>query len=283
MNDSDNIKGIFFFDLDGTLLDNRIDKVPESALTALSELKRQGCKVVISTGRDMDTHYSVKYIDIVKPDAIIHANGNKITIGGRLLYKHVMDKKLLRRIIDFSKEHGICVGTSVGNEDFYVNLNKKVYADESYNKYINRNFADVEELFSRNIEVHALSFAGDIFTEGRLLEQNFTNIRLLPFNTGVGADIIEEGYTKADGMRRVCDYYKVPYDKTYAIGDSMNDIHIIKEAGVGIAMGNADQPVKDAADFVTTDIADNGVYNACVRLGLIKGTADETADRRFTQ
>ncbi len=269
MNSHNGIKGIVFFDLDGTLLDNNTDRVPESTLKALDALKARGYKRVISTGRDMDTHYSSKYVDIVKPDAIIHSNGSKITIGGRQLYKHVMDKKLLRRMIDFCKARDICIGTSVGNEDFYVNFAKKVHADNAYNKYINRNFVNIEELFTRDIEVCAMSFAGNVETEGRLLEQHFDNITLLPFNTGEGADIIEQGYTKADGLHKVCDYYGVPYDKTYAFGDSMNDVHIIKEAKVGVAMGNAEQAVKEAADFVTTNITDNGIYNACVRLGLI--------------
>ena len=269
---SNGIKGIFFFDLDGTLLDNNTDRVPQSALKALDGLRSQGLKVVISTGRDMDTQYSAKYTDIVKPDAIIHSNGRKITVGAKQLYKHVMDKKLLRHMVDFCRDRGICIGTSIGSEDFYINLNKKVYADKAYNKFINRNFVDIEALFNRDLDVCALSFAGDIETEGRLLEQKFESIKLLPFSTNVGADIIEDGCTKADGMIKVCDYYNVSYDKTYAIGDSMNDVNIIKSARVGIAMGNAEQRVKDAADFVTTAVSDNGIYNACAKLGFIKDT-----------
>lgn len=270
MKSNNDIKGIFFFDLDGTLLDNNTDKVPESALKAIDELRAHGVKVVISTGRDMETQYSAKYANIVKPDAIIHSNGSKITVGAKQLYKHVMDKKLLRRMVDFCRKHDICIGTSVGNEDFYINLNKKIYADKAYNKYINRNFVDIEALFARDIDVVALSFAGNVETDGRLLEQQFESINLLPFSTNVGADIIENGCTKADGMIKMCDYYKVSQDKTYAIGDSMNDVHIIKSAGVGIAMGNAEQRVKEAADFVTTDVANNGIYNACAKLGFIR-------------
>lgn len=271
MNGSKDIKGIFFFDLDGTLLNNKVDEVPESALKTIDELKAQGYKIVISTGRDMDTHYSSKYVGIVKPDAIIHANGNKITIEGRQLFEHVMDMQLLRDIVDFCREKDICVGTSVGKEDFYINNDKKIHADSVYNKFINRNFVDIEELFRRNISVFALSFAGDTETDGKVLEQHFPMLTLLPFSTNTGADIVEEGFTKADGMYKVCDYYGAPYDRTYAFGDSMNDVHILKAAHTGVAMGNAEQAVKDAADYVTTDIADNGIYNACVKLGLIKG------------
>ena len=49
----------------------------------------------------------------------------------------------------------------------------------------------------------------------------------------------------------------------------MNDIEILKRAGVGVAMGNAHDKLKEVADMVTDDIDKDGVYNACVKLGLI--------------
>ena len=54
-----------------------------------------------------------------------------------------------------------------------------------------------------------------------------------------------------------------------AFGDSMNDYEIIQAVGTGIAMGNADQRLKAVADYVTADIGDDGIYKACVHLGLI--------------
>lgn len=54
-----------------------------------------------------------------------------------------------------------------------------------------------------------------------------------------------------------------------AFGDSYNDLEIVSEAGTGVAMGNAIEELKNAADFVTDDVGKDGVYNACVKLGLI--------------
>ena len=102
-----------------------------------------------------------------------------------------------------------------------------------------------------------------------VLTGRFNMLSLLPFNTGIGADVIENGFTKADGMYKVCDYFGVPHDHTYAFGDSQNDLHILKAAEVGIAMGNADPVLKAAADYVTDAIDRDGIYNACVHFGLI--------------
>ncbi len=268
-NKGSNTNKIVFFDLDGTLLDNNTDKLPESTLTALSELRAGGIVTALSTGRDMDTHYSVRYVDMVKPDAIIHSNGSKITIGDRLLFDHVIDRGLLREVVDFAKAHDICVGTSVGGGDYYTIPAKKREADMAYNKYLTRNFLDVEELFAKGIEVHTLSFAGDTETEGRVLTERFNMLSILPFNTGTGADVIEKGFTKADGMYKVCDYFGIAREHTYAFGDSQNDLHILKAAKVGIAMGNADPVLKAAADYVTDDIDKDGIYKACKHFKLI--------------
>ena len=84
-----------------------------------------------------------------------------------------------------------------------------------------------------------------------------------------GADIIERGNSKAEGLKRLCDYYGINLADTVAFGDSYNDIEIISEAGIGVAMGNAIEELKNAADFITDEVGKDGVYNACVRLGLI--------------
>ncbi|MCQ2400608.1 MAG: HAD family hydrolase [Lachnospiraceae bacterium] len=262
-------KGIVFFDLDGTLLDNSCDQVPDSALLGLSELRKNGYVIVLSTGRDMDTHYSVKYKDIVKPDAIIHRNGNRITIGEEELFIHYMDKGLLRRIIDFCLINGLCVGTSIGESDYFTIPEEKTRSDVSYRGFSERNYRSVEELFNDDILVSAIDFAGNIKKAKTLVEAKFPELTLFPFNSGTGADVVETGFSKADGMVRLCEYYRIPIENTYAFGDSQNDIPMLKKAAVGVAVGNAADSVKEAADMVTDHISDGGIYNALKLLKLI--------------
>ena len=86
-------KRIASFDLDQTLLDHGTYRIPDSALRALERL-REDFYIVLSTGRDMDTYYSREYRDIVKPDAIIHMNGTKTTVGEELIYEQTIEKEL---------------------------------------------------------------------------------------------------------------------------------------------------------------------------------------------
>lgn len=81
--------------------------------------------------------------------------------------------------------------------------------------------------------------------------------------------MIEREASKARGLERLCAYFKIPMEKTVAFGDSMNDYEIVRAAGIGVAMGNAVEELKQVADYVTTPIGEDGVWNACVNLKLL--------------
>ena len=68
------------FDLDMTLLDHKTGRIPDSAMKAIEQLRKKH-RIVLATGRDMDNYYSIAYRDLIQPDAIVHMNGTKITIG----------------------------------------------------------------------------------------------------------------------------------------------------------------------------------------------------------
>ena len=101
------------------------------------------------------------------------------------------------------------------------------------------------------------------------MEKAFPSVTLRVFSIDYGADVIENGFSKAAGLRCLCEHFGVPMSETYAFGDSMNDYEIIKEAAVGIAMGNGREDLKKAADYVAADIADGGIWKACLHFGLI--------------
>lgn len=265
-----NYKGAVFFDLDGTLLNNKIDQVPESAKKALKMLKQNRYLVCLSTGRDMDTGYSRKYLTEIDPDAVIHMNGSKITVGGCILLKHEMDRELLRKLIDYSVKNGFCIGTTIGDGDYYTDPEQKSYNDSLWNKFLNRNFLPVEQLFKENLPVISMSFASrDVLSVKEKVEKDIPEVKLFPFNGNTGADIVELGFSKAQGIQRICDYFNIDLENTYAFGDSPNDLPMFDIASKGIAMGNADTSVKDKADMVTDPIDQDGIYNACIKLGLI--------------
>lgn len=266
MRDLTGKRGIVSFDLDHTLLDNDKNEICASALLAIEKM-RPHYYIVIASGRDMDNYYSREFKDIVKPDAIIHQNGTKITIGDELFMLHLMEPELVKRIMDYAEKNGLSVGTTVDGKDYFTHPELKAEADRSYNKFIKRNFVAADELYK--LPVRALYYSGRNDEDDAAFLREFPMMRLLTFSSGRGADLVEKGYSKADGLKRLCGHYGIDIKDTYAFGDSMNDLEIIKAAGTGIAVGNAVQELKEAADMVCDDIKNDGIYKACRDLGLI--------------
>lgn len=276
------ISGIVCFDLDHTLLDNEKNEICASAMLAVEKLREAGFIIVIASGRDMDNYYSYMFRDLVKPDAVIHQNGTRVAVRRdespyapqkgpdqyKLIWDHFMDPALLRSILQYAGEKGLCVGTTVDGKDYFTRPELKVQADKSYNKFLKRNFVPAEGLL--NLPVRALSYAGRNTADKEAFLKRFPSVRLLMFSSGEGADLVEACCSKAKGLQCLCAYYKVPIEKTWAFGDSENDIEILKEAGCGIAVGNAMEETKQAADYVTDDIRKDGIWKACTALGLIR-------------
>lgn len=75
--------------------------------------------------------------------------------------------------------------------------------------------------------------------------------------------------TKKTGIEKILEYYHASKEEAVGIGDSENDIPMFEACGLGIAMGNGTSGIKAKADYITTDILDNGLYNAFVYAGII--------------
>ena len=82
-------------------------------------------------------------------------------------------------------------------------------------------------------------------------------------------EILVKGHNKATGLEEAVKYYQTSLENCYAFGDSNNDMEMIQTAGHGIAMGNACEELKKAADYITTDIDEDGIFNALRHFHLI--------------
>lgn len=83
------------------------------------------------------------------------------------------------------------------------------------------------------------------------------------------ADVTARNADKGRGLLAVAAHQGIDVNETAAFGDGGNDIPIVKTAGVGIAMGNANDALKAVADYVTTSVDDDGIYNALKHLKII--------------
>ena len=75
-------------------------------------------------------------------------------------------------------------------------------------------------------------------------------------------DVTAKGNTKQRGIDEIIRHFGIRLDETMAFGDGGNDISMLRHAGIGVAMGNANESVKSVADYVTTSVDNNGIANA---------------------
>ena len=74
---------------------------------------------------------------------------------------------------------------------------------------------------------------------------------------------------KQNGIHEVLKYYSINQDETMSFGDGKNDIDMFEYTKISVAMGNAGDDVKEAADYITDDIDEDGIYNALKHFELI--------------
>jgi hypothetical protein len=226
-----------FFDLDGTLLAPKCGRpfqIPEDTLSALTELKQNGHRAAACTGR---------------PEAFI----KKFFPG------------IFQSFVALNGAHVVFEGKTVSD---------RCFAPAPEMDRLNACYALPEFLVTRwkpeDVSAGTMDFV--FLGEADYEKQRgaFTGGVTLNWHPGgFTADLGFPGCTKASGISQFLSFAGIRREDTVAFGDGYNDLAMMSAVGCGVAMGNAADKVKQAADFVTADIFDGGVSLGLKHLGLI--------------
>lgn len=259
-----------FFDIDGTLVSFETHEIPESTVKALEQAKANGVSIYISTGRPISI--------ITNLGAIGHLIDGYITTNGALCFvgEHTVccnpvpqsdaDTLLADAVAnDYTclvvGEHDVALFNHkhIFDEIFLEKLNVKgIKLDNPVSKIINdenpQRILQLSPFISAEHEKEIMAKMPGC-QSGRW-HPAFTDI------TSTDAD-------KGKGLVAMANYLGMDISETMAFGDGGNDVTIIREAGIGVAMDNAGDDVKAVADYVTTHVDDNGIRNALEHFGVI--------------
>ncbi|MGG0520037.1 Cof-type HAD-IIB family hydrolase [Priestia aryabhattai] len=234
-------------DMDGTLLNNQ-QEISEENRAAIAKAQEQGVHVVLSTGRSLLT--CREYAQSLQLSSyLITVNGSEIwDESGQLVERKLIDASHIEKMWNLTQEHKL---------NFWAVTTDKVWRDE-----FPEDIASQEWLkFGYDIPDDALreevlkQIAG--ISDFEISNSSLTNL-----------EINALGINKAKGIMTVCERLGISMDEVIAMGDSLNDMAMIEAAGCGIAMGNAQEAVKEAADWVTDTNVNNGVAKAISHLVL---------------
>lgn len=251
-----------FFDVDGTFYSHKIHGVPESNLKALEALKRKGIKTFLATGRHFEELEDLG-MDGITFDGYVMLTGQICTDQDKNL---IFGNPIKREHAEFlfqafeKKELPMML---VEKDHFYVNM----HSDIVINGQIAISSPTPPIEVYEGAPVYQMVVYGGKEVEKELAKKvpNCTFTRWSDF----GVDIISKDGGKVIGIQKVLEHYGIKREEMIAFGDGENDLDMIQFAGIGVAMGNAVAETKAVADYVTTAIDDNGIWNACKHFGLI--------------
>ena len=251
-----------FFDVDGTLLSHKTKRVPESAVSALEALKKRGIRCIVATGRQIGEMDRLP-MGTVTFDGYITMNGQLTLDGNRkALYGMPLEGEVKDYALKLFREKEIPV-ILVEQDRLYVNRNcPKVTAVQTS---ISSRVPPEGEYEGAPLYQACVYITEE---ERAVLEPVAGKCVVTRWHPG-GVDIIAKGGGKRTAVERYCALHGWKPEETIAFGDSENDLEMLRFAGIGVALGNAEPEVKEAADYVTADIDEDGVAKALHHFGLI--------------
>ncbi len=255
-----------FFDIDGTVVSFRTHRIPESTVRGLTEAKEAGVEIYISTGRPYRIINNICQIEHLI-DGYITTNGAYCFIGDRVISCSPIDDADVRTVLGMSDSLGFACMV-VGEKDlcmyniddnarhvFSDILNVPDYgADTPVEKVLGQRILQLSPFITPEQEAEMMPSLKAI--ESGRWHPAFT-------------DMTAKGVSKAKGLLDIASYRGFDIRETMAFGDGGNDLSIIKKAGTGVAMGNANEILKLHADYVTTSVDDDGISNALRHFGVI--------------
>lgn len=255
-----------FFDLDGTLWDENA-KIPDSTKEALRLMKENGIALFICTGR-CGAYITNQDLLELPFDGIISGCGTRVTYDNRVISYKKLSAEEVKKAVDVFEKYDIPVFLE-GIHHYYLEKSnyERIPFLGSLLQDVGENLVGVKN-HEMNWEVSKFAaFACNEHTDAAIAE--LSDIYDIFVHGGVMIEGIPKGYSKAAALQLVCEKLEISRENTYAFGDSPNDAEMLRFVGHGIAMGNGMQGAKDAAEYITASLLEDGIFKACKHYGLI--------------
>lgn len=256
-------KKIVFFDIDGTLLDEK-KELPRSTVLAVQALREAGVYVAIATGRA-----PFMFADLRKKlgiDSFVSFNGQYVVFEGSVIYKNPLQRHKLHELKESAHENGHPL-VFMDAENMRASVGDHPYIHESMGS-LKFPHPPLDAAYYENRDIYqALLFCRP--EEEYAYVQAYPEFRFVRWHS-VSTDVLPFGGSKAEGIRKLIERIGIPKEDVYAFGDGLNDMEMLQFVGTGVAMGNAKEEVKKVADLVTKRVDEEGILYGLQQLELIK-------------
>lgn len=258
---------IIFFDIDGTLISGGSSLMSESTKEAIRVARANGHICMINTGRTKRL-VGEDITGQVEFDGLLLGCGTEIEYRGKRLMHKTFTLEESQAILDAMKKYHVDAILEGSREDYAPR------GEEVFTQAFRDMAAEIEE---RKYDRYAKALGNfDKLYAYAETPQGMEGMKrelagILDFIDREHGyhELVPAGYSKATAIRYITDYLKIPMENTVAIGDSNNDLPMLKHAHTSIAMGNSSEEVLETADHITTDVDKDGIWNALKWLGVL--------------
>ena len=250
----------FFLDIDSTLWKWGI--IPEINKGTIKQVREMGHKVLINTGRSYG-YIPQKLFEEVELDGIVSGVGASVRINGECIEKKYISAEDIKYIFEYFAGKGIWVIFEGEEKVIFYNENKEAecnFLPDGTDAYVlldknqwNEKYSceliskiTVDKFVPTEEEIAELSKRFSIISHP---EEDYTEIGVIGCDKGVG-------------MIKAAEFLGIDISHCVAMGDSPNDLAMLKAAGISVAMGDANELVKQSADIVSVNCMDGGVAYA---------------------
>jgi Cof subfamily protein (haloacid dehalogenase superfamily) len=266
--DTSKIKMVVF-DIDGTLIAEGEHKIVASAVKGVHALHDKGIKVLVATGR---ASYFIKphVFEVIDSDYYVTINGQCVMDRHHnIIKRHDLNKADIVRLLKLCQEVNVSLG---------VKCSKQIVVLHDYAKFVEY-YGHGEDPAGRFLNAEnnpdildqdpgmGLFLVGEVdkILDRRAEFPQWDFARAFAW----GLDIYDKDVHKSKGIDDVLEILGIRWDEIMVFGDADNDLRMVSKAGIGIAMGNATENLKKTADYVTSDLNKDGIYNALKHFKLI--------------
>jgi Cof subfamily protein (haloacid dehalogenase superfamily) len=243
---------VIALDLDGTLLKN--DKtVSEKTMAALKKQEELGKQIVIVTARAPRLE-PLKLPEELKREFMIFYNGSEIYHKGKKIYSQSIPLDSAKSITELIlKDYDECnIGFEIDNR-LYTNFIDDSIFGTSLFETVNLNTFELKAPTKILIDMRKINNV-DSFKAKLPSDCN-----LIITDSGKLGQIMARGVNKLNGLKYILNKLDTTLDRVMFFGDDFNDMELIKECGIGVAMGNAVAQVKEVANHITLSNEEDGI------------------------
>ena len=247
-------------DIDGTLLDSN-KKLPLENKLAINYAYKNNVKIAIASGRspmgikDLIDELGIKAYEIC-------LNGALVKSEDIVIKKEIIAKNQVNKICDVILKYNVCAFFSteklnITNKKLGLNIQNSVVKQKNY--IISSNDAIRSELMKHDIlKVSIYEPKVELYEEVRKVIEKSDSLSAVSSDINY-LDINIKNVNKSSGVKSLAKYIDVELSEVICIGDNENDIDMIKDVGLGVAMANACEELLEVCDYVTTSNDECGV------------------------